>query len=461
MDISSLKQYAAYLSKSLVGKRLNKFVQYDVQLFSCKVDKGNSLVFALQHGDPRIYYGESILEGSGLSSTLVSILRKSFANALVEQVHLVNDDRILRLDVIVLNEVFKQKKAAIVAELIPNRPNLILLDEEDKVIFALKMTTLDDKRPIVKGIHYEAPDNQKRDVAEAHPLDIEAYHASCIEKEKMLLEAKKKRKYAGLYTKAKNLKKSAKRKCSSIEEDIDAAKKHLEDANIGSLLLTYSEGLDCHSGKVDLDGFIIEVDPRFSASKNAEMYFKRYKKAKATIAKGEENLERAKKELEEAESLELALAYGDEELLDSFLEEATSKKKSKKIQPSAFLPFEYTGLDRRVLIGKNAIQNDFLTFHYASDKDFYWFHVKDVPGAHVIIETANPSNKERQFCCEFALLGTNLTAGEVQFTTKKNLRKGKTKGHVILGNYQSTYIRSISQETKKAYATIQRIKMKD
>ena len=40
--------------------------------------------------------------------------------------------------------------------------------------------------------------------------------------------------------------------------------------------------------------------------------------------------------------------------------------------------------DDEIWIGKNNIQNDYLTNHLAKGTD-YWFHVKDAPGAHVIL----------------------------------------------------------------------------
>lgn len=41
--------------------------------------------------------------------------------------------------------------------------------------------------------------------------------------------------------------------------------------------------------------------------------------------------------------------------------------------------------DFNIVIGKDAKSNDYLTFKMAED-DEYWFHVKGVPGSHVIIK---------------------------------------------------------------------------
>ena len=42
-----------------------------------------------------------------------------------------------------------------------------------------------------------------------------------------------------------------------------------------------------------------------------------------------------------------------------------------------------------ILVGRNKTENDHLTFNVAKNKDL-WFHVKDYPGAHVIL-VANDS----------------------------------------------------------------------
>ena len=458
MDYAHLTTYISLLKEKLVHRHLSKFVQHDVNLFSCKVDNRESLIFALPHGDPRIYVGKTLLESQSMSGTLSSLLRKNFSNALVKDVNLVNEDRIVKIELSTINEVFKPETAYFVIELLPNRPNFIILDQDEKIVFAMKMTTLDDARPVVKGMRYAPVDKGDREVPSPLPVDEEAYLEECLKKEEALIESKKKRRYSPLFIKAKNLKKSAKRKYNKILEDIEQAKKNLEDANIGTLLLTYADQLDCRSGNVDIDGFVIEVDPRLTPAKNAEMYFKRYKKAKAAIAKSEENLARAEREIEEAESLELALDYGDDEILEEMLVASQSKGKTKSVQPSPYLPFQILLGNKRVLFGKNATQNDFLSFHFVTNKEFYWFHCKTSSGAHLIFEEENPTNKELEFCCQLALLASNLEQGEVIYCKKKQIRKGKAKGQAILSQYQSAYIRQVSPEAKKAFAGLTRLK---
>jgi predicted ribosome quality control (RQC) complex YloA/Tae2 family protein len=39
-------------------------------------------------------------------------------------------------------------------------------------------------------------------------------------------------------------------------------------------------------------------------------------------------------------------------------------------------------------VGKNNIQNDYLTNHYAKPNDL-WFHIKNAPGSHVVLHKDN------------------------------------------------------------------------
>ena len=47
------------------------------------------------------------------------------------------------------------------------------------------------------------------------------------------------------------------------------------------------------------------------------------------------------------------------------------------------MPIDYDGYS--IFVGKNNIQNDYLTFKFA-DKNDYWFHVQSLHGSHVILK---------------------------------------------------------------------------
>nr|MBP6492507.1 NFACT family protein [Clostridia bacterium] len=138
----------------------------------------------------------------------------------------------------------------------------------------------------------------------------------------------------------------------------------------------------------------IPLDPRFSATQNAQRYYKRYGKAKTAITEKKIQLNETNSDIAYLESV---LSYAEkavtveeiEELRLELIEGGYLKRRKNNFKPSKSkpTPYQYTTSDGfRVLVGRNNKENDILTFKTASGKD-YWFHTKDIPGSHVILFT--------------------------------------------------------------------------
>ena len=140
----------------------------------------------------------------------------------------------------------------------------------------------------------------------------------------------------------------------------------------------------------------IKLDPALSPSENAQQYFNRYRKAQRAAEKIPTQLKKVELEEYYLEQLEQDLAMAENrpeiDVIAEALAEAgyyRSKKERKKRQKSA--PTRYLRLTApdgaTAWVGKNALQNAHLTFNRAAADDL-WLHARDVPGAHVIISTA-------------------------------------------------------------------------
>jgi predicted ribosome quality control (RQC) complex YloA/Tae2 family protein len=71
------------------------------------------------------------------------------------------------------------------------------------------------------------------------------------------------------------------------------------------------------------------------------------------------------------------------------------KRKRKPITSPAARPLRFTSPDGfRVWVGKNALQNQELTFRRAAPDDL-WLHARGIPGAHVIVQTQGQAVPER------------------------------------------------------------------
>ena len=61
------------------------------------------------------------------------------------------------------------------------------------------------------------------------------------------------------------------------------------------------------------------------------------------------------------------------------------KQQNKKLDKT-YIPIEYKIENYTLLVGKNNLQNDYLTTKLAKSNDI-WFHTKDIHGSHAILQT--------------------------------------------------------------------------
>ncbi len=197
----------------------------------------------------------------------------------------------------------------------------------------------------------------------------------------------------------------------------------------------------------------IALDTRLSPSQNAQKYYKLYNKSKKAREVLTEQIKLWESELLYLDSVrsfldkaktEEDIAELREELYRSgYSSKMKNYRPQKKIKLAAM---EYvTSGGYTVLVGKNNIQNDNLTFKIAS-KDDVWFHVKDIPGSHVIMKTEGEEPSERDYteAAEIAAYYSKATAGPVavDYTKVKNVKKpaGSKPGFVIYKTNYTAYV---------------------
>ena len=97
-----------------------------------------------------------------------------------------------------------------------------------------------------------------------------------------------------------------------------------------------------------------------------------------------------------------------------------------------------------IYVGKNNLQNDYLTFKMASRNDM-WFHVKDMPGSHVVVHSEELNEYTIRLASKIAAYfskGKHSSSVPVNYTQIKTLKKpqGAKPGQVILNHYSTIYI---------------------
>ena len=373
-------------------------------------------------------------------------MRKEIKDGFLLDVETLNNDRIVKISYNRTNEYFDKEERSIIIELIPHRPNFIVTNEEDIILFATHQTDIANERPIIKGLKYVLPENSNAElVEEVFNLDEFKENAASY-----FVDAKRKRlqeQFKPVLTHIKSRIKTLKTKIKVLNKEIEEAKSHFVYQEIGTMLLTYAYDED------ELNNYVkennIDYDPSLNPGLNANKYFQKYKKAKRTVEMDEKELAKTSDEIAYYEDCLAQSKYMNEDDIQELAVLLFPNKfklgSKKKIETK---PGEVTVEGTKIFYGKNAKQNELLTFKKSNKSDLF-LHIKDEHGSHVVIASSNPSNEVILTACEIALLLSGKEEGEIQATEIKNIKKGSFTGQAILTSYKSYIIKSVRSKTKK------------
>ena len=450
--LDEFENFTLKLKKRLIGRKINRLLLSSNGTFSYSLNGKEKLVISLDKQNPCIYIGSSKLPSITSNSSLFFFMRKNISDGIIKNVDRIGKDRIIELEIESLNAIYQKVTYYLELELLPNKGNLIILDNNKKILMALNPSTLDSSRILTRGASY-CPPSLNVEIKENKDFDIDSYFSFCLENEEKEEEKLLLKKYSPKIKALKSKKKSLERKINALENDIAKAKEHIDDGEIGNYIFINLDNINLEEGSFDYFDKKIELDKKKSLAKNAERFFLQQKKAKSTIQNAEENLEKTINELNELDSLLSFLSSLNIERLSLFFEEDGNKeeKKKEKVISSSIYPYLVKNDKTKYAFGHNDKGNDFLTFVYCSNKDYTWMHVKNNHGAHLIIEKTDPSKEELQLGCELTLLASKLEFGEVIVCKRKDLKKGNKPGEVRLGHYESFYIRKISKKAKELF----------
>ena len=373
-------------------------------------------------------------------------MRKEIKDGFLLDVETLNNDRIVKIHYNRTNEYFDKEDRFIIIELIPHRPNFIVLNEENTILFATHQTDIANERPILKGLKYVLPENSNLELPEDNfNLDEFKEDASSY-----FVDAKRKRlqeQFKPVLTHIKSRIKTLKTKIKVLNKEIEEAKSHFIYQEIGTMILTYAYDENELINYVKENN--IDYDNSLNPGLNANKYFQKYKKAKRTVKMDEKELAKTADEIAYYEDCLAQSKYMNEDDIQELAVLLFPNKfklgNKKKVESK---PGEVTVEGVKIYYGKNAKQNEQLTFKKANKSDLF-LHIKDEHGSHVIVSSNNPSNEVILTACEIALLLSGKEDGEVQATEVKNIKKGSFEGQAILTSYKSYIIKLIRTKTKR------------
>lgn len=233
--------------------------------------------------------------------------------------------------------------------------------------------------------------------------------------------------------------------------ELDSYKDNYLNQEYGNLLFTYYD-----LGEIQGDYFVIDeenkipIDSNISISENAKRYFKIYTKNQKSIPYLNEYIEKSKHQIEYFENILDELTYSNDESIEQIKEELASlglfkvqnkgKKAKRKINLLTFTSKNGT----LISVGRNNIQNEYLTFEYAK---FYetFFHVKDYSGAHVVVHSQSLDEDTIRMAANLAAYYSKAkysSSVPIDYTQVKNVKKHPSNlpGKVLIKNFKTIYI---------------------
>lgn len=192
-------------------------------------------------------------------------------------------------------------------------------------------------------------------------------------------------------------------KLANLIDDLSKAEENLKYKDLGILLQANLYMVKKGMTSINVIDFIhngeeitIDLNPMLDASKNLKQIFNKGKKASNALIEVTNQINKTKEEIRYLNDILSMLEFAtaselDEIKLDLITNSEQYKNKVKKLSSKknnkiSIQHFNYE--DVTIYVGKNNIQNDYLTNKLARNND-YWFHVKDGSGAHVVVSVPN------------------------------------------------------------------------
>lgn len=495
--------------------------------------KNQNLMLSFSSDFSRIHLTTKQYDSPATPKSFTMFLRKHIEGYFIEDIQTYHSDRIIYFTLTGYNEMQDYKRKYLICEIMGRYSNMILVDEEFRIIDALKRDGVGEfNRTILPNAIYEFPKTDK-----LNPLDYSYEELDNIVKEKNLVTSKdymttfngvslnlahpilnfdipQKAFYDYLHIETKpstfinqkgkldfyyhntayeplntfrtlselldeyyykaDLQAKIKLKTNDLlsfvskqilkyEKKIGKLNQELSEANriddyklYGELLLSHTNLKEKKSKLTILNYYTnqeleITLDPKYTILENSNRYFKKYQKGKNSIHYIYEQIELSKNEIEYFTVLKFQLHQASiheameiqEELIENkyLFAKDTRIKKKKKPQLLTYILENGT----LISVGKNNIQNDYLTNKYAKPNEV-WFHIKNGPGSHVVVHsTLELSEEEIRTAAMLAAYYSSESLSSsvaVDYTKVRNIKKipGKRNCFVSYTHQKTIFI---------------------
>lgn len=235
----------------------------------------------------------------------------------------------------------------------------------------------------------------------------------------------------------------------------------------GELLKAYGYSVQPGAESVTVQNYFddnrelkIPLDPALTAQENSQRFFDRYSRQKRTADALEKQIAETQAEVDQLDAISTFLDQAESEAdLTEIREELEQSEYIKKrtgagrkkgaVREKKSSPYHYRTPDGHdIYIGRNNLQNDQLTFRFASGGD-WWFHSKKIPGSHVIVKSRGQEElPDEDFelaagAAAYYSQGRGADKVEIDYVKKKEVKKpnGAKPGFVVYYTNYSMVVR--------------------
>lgn len=434
------------MKSDIIDKRINKFYTVNESDFLLNLSSHKSLFISLDANNSYFsFINEKLLQST---TFLTNYIKKHLEGSIIKNITQYNNDRIIILDLDSFDDFGYLKKYKLIWELTGRNSNFIITDENYIILEAWRKSYLTDERiiqvkakykflhsnkenpfihindnellttyeGICKATYNEIIEYGLKDVLSrtAQPVLIknEKNHFYCfdlktISGERLYFnslsellefyysnqnnEAKKSNDQKVAYNFINKTIQKLNHKLEKQEIELKAAQDNIILEQIASLLAAnihlvkpYQESITVKNFYNNNEPITIPINTKISINENINYYYDKYKKNKRAINIIKNTIVDTKNDILYYEDLLSQLSFTTTNDLKEIMVEVGIKKPSKLKQKPNIL--KYTLKDGSIVfVGKNNIQNNYLT-HTLAKKNDYFFHVKNCPGSHVILK---------------------------------------------------------------------------
>src|SRR6266568_19559 len=484
MDQESISAVVAEIKPLLLGRAPGKIFQ--LSPLSMAIDFGlrepGLLLLSVEPSLPRIHLIKrsvrNLEKQSALLGQFALSMRKELSGTTLQAVEKDTRDRIVRFRFVGSDELGREQKRTLVAQLTGRSANLFLLDDKEVVTHQarpIRVRTACDSGRLISGQEigetYHAPTTRSTSSSSKSDLALietirsgkfsfaseaaDAYFTSLLSEQAFDAKA------AAARSKLRKRISRQQKLIQELQKDLATHADAEQHKRIGDLLLANLGTARREGNRVKLIDYFaddaptieVEIDEQVTLPEAASRRFGLYSRSKRAVSQINSRLAATHAELNhlkaQERTLEELIERRDETALDSLsvpsvssrfgkgwvrerslaggMQSSSPRRESKRI-PGTRRYISSDGLE--ILVGRAAHDNDHLTFKVAKPNDL-WLHAADYGGSHVIVR--NPTRKDisHRTIIEAAQLAAHFSQArkdpkvDVHYTQRKFISKPK------------------------------------